>query len=76
MMRHQRKLRSARFVVAMTALLLAAYGLALPGHVRAGDDEDRYVVVKTAKTLTISGEEVGDALIVCNYDQSFAVLNV
>lgn len=47
-----------RGLAVIVALLLAVLPL------RAEEDEDRYVVVKTKKTITISGEEIDDAMIV------------
>jgi len=64
MMCQGRELRSARFVIAVMALVIAARWLGAPSFVRAEDDEDRYVVVKTAKTVTISGDDIDGALIV------------
>lgn len=48
----------ARFAVAM---VLASFAAAT---VRADDADDRYVVVKTKKAITVSGEEIADAMIV------------
>ncbi len=46
------------------AFVVVARWLAAPSLLRADDDEDRYVVVKTAKTVTVSGDDIAGALIV------------
>ena len=48
---------------AILGLTLAAFTFPLT-PARADDDEDRYVVVKTRKTITITGDEIDNALIV------------
>jgi hypothetical protein len=44
--------------------LLSLLVVAVPLKAAGGDDQDRFVVIKTKKTITISGEEIKDAVIV------------
>lgn len=62
---HNHPQRSYGFFLqcAILSLTLAAFTFPLT-TARADDSEDRYVVVKTKKTITITGDEIDNALIV------------
>jgi len=58
-----RESRRSTLRCAILSLTLAAFTFPLT-TASADDSEDRYVVVKTKKTITITGEEIDNALIV------------